>query len=88
MERKSGQSAQIADVDELPVPSPRQLRAIRGWFGWSQREAAAVLGIYLSTLQDFEKAARRPQRPIQLAIAAAIFNKGVKFFGEELILPP
>lgn len=55
--------------------TPEQVRAARGWLGWSQQDLAQKAEIGLSTLKDFENGKRKPLpknlRDIQQALEAA-----------------
>jgi transcriptional regulator with XRE-family HTH domain len=76
-------------TDETPpVPTPRQLRALRGYHGWSQKEAAEALAIYYSTVRDFELSQRQSSRATLAMIGLAMQRLGVIFDGKSIILPP
>lgn len=42
-------------MEELPMPSGRQVRSVRGYFGMSQTRFAELAGINISTLVKLEK---------------------------------
>lgn len=48
----------MPDIFTLPVPSPRQVRAIRAWLGINHREAAEKIGVASSTLHLYENGRR------------------------------
>jgi ribosome-binding protein aMBF1 (putative translation factor) len=69
--------------------SPEQVRAARGWLGWSQKDLADKAHVGLSTLKDFENGNRIPiannLSAIQMALEAAgvalMFDKAGKAVG-------
>jgi len=64
--------------------SPEQVRAARGWLGWSQKDLAEKAHVGLSTLKDFENGNRRPIQNNLQAIQGALEGAGVRFlFGAE-----
>lgn len=54
---------------DLIKPTPRQLRAIRAYLGWTQVEAAAELGVNHQTLMRIEKVGT-PDAPTMVTIVA------------------
>jgi ribosome-binding protein aMBF1 (putative translation factor) len=63
--------------------SPEQVRAARGWLGWSQQDLAKRASVGLSTVKDFENGNRKPIANNLLAIQRAIEAEGV-----ELVFDP
>ena len=63
--------------------SPEQVRAARGWLGWSQRDLADKAHVGLSTLKDFENGNRTPIANNLAAIQGALEGAGV-----ELVFNP
>ncbi|MGH7177996.1 MAG: helix-turn-helix domain-containing protein [Tepidisphaeraceae bacterium] len=68
------------------IPSPRQLRALRSWFGWSQQEAAAALGVSVSTIIIYETGVRAVTQATLNLIAVKFAQLGVRFSGTNLVL--
>ena len=58
--------------------SPQQVRAARGWLGWSQQDLAKRASVGLSTLKDFENGARTPIANNLGAIQRALEAAGVE----------
>ena len=64
--------------------SPEQVRAARGWLGWSQKDLADKANVGLSTVKDFENGSRRPisnnlgamQKALEIAGVALVFDPG------------
>jgi ribosome-binding protein aMBF1 (putative translation factor) len=62
--------------------SPEQVRAARGWLGWSQSDLAKRASVGLSTLKDFENGNRTPiannlnaiQRALEVAGIELVFD--------------
>ncbi len=54
---------------DFPIPSPRQVRAIRAWFGLSQGEFADKCSVSLTTLVAYERGNRKPA-PVTLELIA------------------
>jgi DNA-binding XRE family transcriptional regulator len=46
--------------DELPTITAEQLRAARGWLGWSQQQLAEAAKVNRKTLVDFETGSSVP----------------------------
>jgi len=65
------------------APSPEQVRAARGWLGWSQQELARRAIVGLSTIKDFENGSRTPIANNLGAIQRALEDAGV-----ELVFDP
>ena len=59
--------------------SPEQVRAARGWLGWSQRDLADKARVGLSTLKDYENGNRKPIANNLAAIQGALSGAGVEF---------
>jgi transcriptional regulator with XRE-family HTH domain len=59
--------------------SPEQVRAARGWLGWSQQILAERAHIGLSTLKDFETGNRTPIANNLTAIQQALEGAGIGF---------
>jgi len=75
-------------MDEFPIPSPRQLRAIRAWFDLSQAAFAELCGVGPTTLIAYETG-RRQALPSSLdMIARQVAKMGVEFNRSgDVILP-
>ena len=58
--------------------SPEQVRAARGWLGWSQSDLAKRASVGLSTLKDFENGNRTPIANNLNAIQKALEDAGVE----------
>ncbi len=58
--------------------APEQVRAARGWLGWSQQDLAARAHVGLSTIKDFESGNRTPIANNLGAIQRALEEAGVK----------
>ena len=63
--------------------SPEQVRAARGWLGWSQADLAGHAHVGLSTIKDFENGNRTPIANNLSAIQQALEGAGV-----ELVFDP
>src|SRR5262249_38126064 len=57
-----------------PESSPLDVRAIREGLGRSQAEFARMIGVSLSTLQNWEQGRRRPQGPARALLQLASHN--------------
>jgi transcriptional regulator with XRE-family HTH domain len=74
--------------NQFPIPSPRQIRAIRGWFDMTQAEFADKCGIGATTLVGYENGKRRATPPSLDMIARQVAKMGVTFDrAGALILP-
>lgn len=58
--------------------SPEQVRAARGWLGWSQKDLASKAKVGLSTVKDYENGNRRPIANNLGAIQRALEGAGVE----------
>jgi ribosome-binding protein aMBF1 (putative translation factor) len=58
--------------------SPEQVRAARGWLGWSQQDLAKRAHVGLSTVKDFENGTRKPIANNLSAIQQALEAAGVR----------
>jgi ribosome-binding protein aMBF1 (putative translation factor) len=58
--------------------SPEQVRAARGWLGWSQQDLAKRASVGLSTVKDFENGNRTPIANNLSAIRVALESAGIK----------
>lgn len=63
--------------------SPEQVRAARGWLGWSQQVLAQHAHVGLSTVKDFENGNRTP-----IANNLAAIQKALEGAGIELVFDP
>jgi ribosome-binding protein aMBF1 (putative translation factor) len=64
--------------------SPEQVRAARGWLGWSQKDLADKAHVGLSTIKDFENEKRTPIANNLGAIQKALEGAGIELlFGSE-----
>lgn len=80
---------QIPDtVVTYPVPSPRQVRAIRAWHGMSQVEYAKRAGTSQSTVIDYELGRRALTHTMLQAMAIAARNLGVDFDKRGAVILP
>ena len=62
----------------LPV-TPRQIRAARALLDWSQQDLAREARVALSTVADFERAARQPITNNLAAMRNALERAGLLF---------
>jgi ribosome-binding protein aMBF1 (putative translation factor) len=58
--------------------SPEQVRAARGWLGWSQKDLADRAKVGLSTVKDYENGSRKPIANNLGAIQGALEIAGVQ----------
>lgn len=73
---------------EFPIPSPRQLRAIRSWYDIAQPAFAEMCGIGPSTLIAYETGKRRALPSSLDMIARQVAKMGVRFNRDgDIILP-
>lgn len=73
---------------EFPIPSPRQLRAIRAWFDLTQPAFAEMCGIGPTTLIGYENGKRRALPSSLDMIARQVAKMGVAFNRSgDLVLP-
>lgn len=73
---------------DFPIPSPRQLRAIRSWFDMPQPEFAEACGIGVTTLIGYETGRRRATAASLDMIARQVARMEVAFNeAGDLILP-
>jgi transcriptional regulator with XRE-family HTH domain len=63
--------------------SPEQVRAARGWLGWSQQTLAERAHVGLSTIKDFENGSRKP-----IANNLAAIQQALEAAGVELVFDP
>ena len=63
--------------------SPEQVRAARGWLGWSQQDLAKLASVGLSTVKDFENGNRKPIANNLNAIQAALESGGIKLIFDD-----
>jgi transcriptional regulator with XRE-family HTH domain len=63
--------------------SPEQVRAARGWLGWSQADLAGHAHVGLSTIKDFENGNRTPIANNLAAIRQALEGVGVEFISDS-----
>ena len=63
--------------------SPEQVRAARGWLGWSQKELADRSQVSLSTVHEFERGLRKPIANNVTAIRRALETGGVILLFDE-----
>jgi putative transcriptional regulator len=54
--------------------APMDVKAIRGRLGKSQAEFALMIGVSVSTLQNWEQGRRRPEGPAQALLKVASVN--------------
>lgn len=67
------------------TPSPGQLRAARGWLGWSREMAAHRAGVHHSTLAKAERGAPSISEETLLAMTTAYAAAGVKCEGRDTV---
>lgn len=75
-------------VSDFPVPSPRQLRAIRGWFDLTQPHFAEKCGIGPTALIAYETGRRRASPASLDMIARQVSKMGVRFNRDGAIVLP
>lgn len=65
--------ARVVRGEDLLATEPPDVAALRAHFGLSQRKFAALLGISVDTLQNWEQGRRKPEGParVLLRVAAA-----------------
>jgi len=63
----------------MSVVTSEQVRAGRGWLGWTQGDLAKRAAIGLSTLRDFEADKRTPIANNIAAIRRALEDAGLRF---------
>ena len=64
---------------QFPIPSPRQLRAIRAWFDLTQPQFAELCGVGHTTLIGYETGRRRALPSSLDMIARQVAKMGVEF---------
>lgn len=75
-------------MDTFPIPSPRQLRAIRAWFDLTQPEFATMCGVGATTLIGYETGKRRALPASLEMIARQVARMDVQFARNgDVILP-
>jgi ribosome-binding protein aMBF1 (putative translation factor) len=67
--------------------SPEQVRAARGWLGWSQAELAEHANVGLSTVKDYERGERTPIPNNLEAIKKALEKAGMRFTASSISGP-
>ena len=74
---------------EFPIPSPRQLRAIRAWFDLPQLDFASLCAVGVTTLIGYETGRRKALPSTLDMIARQVAKMGVTFSARDgnLILP-
>lgn len=93
--------AKRATVEPAPMPAPpiqipenlqptrHQVRAARAFFGFTQAEWSDRLGIYLTTLMDFENDKRPTNTGTRERIGLAMLRLGIAFDeAGNMTLPP
>lgn len=79
-------------MDSIPKklePSRNQVRAARAFFGMTQANWAKLIGIYQSTLLDYENGNRKPGPGTAERIGLGMTRLGVRFDDDgNMILPP
>jgi predicted transcriptional regulator len=83
---KENNMAEI-QVLKLTIPSARQLRAVRSWFGLSQTEFARKASIGRSTLVEYEKGHREIGAVSLQAIGHTLHDMEVEFVNGAVVLP-
>lgn len=73
IERGARKPSRVMRTDDLVAGAAPDVGALRTRFGLSQRQFAALLGISVDTLQNWEQGRRRPEGPakVLLRVAAA-----------------
>ncbi len=69
------------------TPTPRQLRAVRAWFGWTQADASEHLNISVTTIQTYENGTRETDPKSLAMVTVALDRLGVRFDGTSVVLP-
>lgn len=65
------------------MPTGRQIRAARGFLGWSRRELAEASEVSVATIKDIELGAERQVTHEKMtALVEALENKGIRM-GQE-----
>ena len=59
------------------VFTPRHVKAVRAWLGWSAEELAIKANCGVSTVRDFERGARNPILANLKAIRSALEAEGI-----------
>lgn len=78
----------MSDEFEFPIPSPRQLRAIRAWFDLTQPVFAERCGVGPTTLIGYETGRRQPTPASLEMIARQVAKMKVKFNRDGAIVLP
>lgn len=74
-------------MDDLPIPSSRQLRAIRSWFGIDQAAFSEKSGVSVTTLVKFERGGPVTQDTLEM-IGRQLARMEVAFKRDgSLVLP-
>jgi len=70
------------------IITPRQLRAVRAWLRWTQRQVAAEAQLSPQAIVDWENDVRTPHRATALALMHTMKRLRVRFDDQgNLILP-
>jgi DNA-binding transcriptional regulator YiaG len=78
---------EIPKATAHPVPTSRQVKAIRAWLGLSQGAFAKEAGLALSTIVEYEQGKRRTSPESLAAIALYVSSLSIKWDGDALVLP-
>jgi len=68
-------------TESLPMPSPRQLKAIRAFAGINSLDFARKASMSQSTLLDYELSRRAMTEASMASIAVVVRNLGLEFDG-------
>ncbi len=75
-------------IQMYPVPSPRQLRAIRSFLGIGQIEFAKRASVSHSTITDYELARREVTKATMQALALCVHTLGIEFRPDGAVVLP
>lgn len=79
----------MSEIPKIPEPSSRQIMAIRGYFGWTQTEAAKELAVGKDTLVNMERGNREPHSATLARMGIQLMKLGVVFRDDgSIVLPP
>jgi predicted transcriptional regulator len=72
-------------IDSLPLITPEQTRAARGWLNISQQQLAEICLVNRKTIAEFERGASIPYERTLRDIQRALETEGVKFVFDGMI---
>jgi transcriptional regulator with XRE-family HTH domain len=74
-------------VFRAPIIAPEQLRAARGFMGWSRAELAEAAKISPETVKNIEFGIFSPQPGTLAAIQQAFADNGIQFLNLSIFVP-